>query len=170
MEQCTTTRQVRQDTEALIAAWLKDVGIQGVVNAVSPADIFADYNESTRDTACAFRRSNYDFAEFASSSSIDPIGNYFAYHSSQFYPIGANGGRVDNKDIDAALDTVSTSVDFDVVKDAMATFQKIYVEQTVEVPLYYRKQVDLAAPVLGNFVSNPTQAGPTWNAVDWFRQ
>ena len=70
--------------------------------------------------------------------------------------------------IDASLDTVKNSVDFTVIKDAMAEFQKIYVEKTVEIPLYYRKNVDLVGPKLGNFFANPTQAGPTWNAVDWF--
>jgi ABC-type transport system substrate-binding protein len=50
----------------------------------------------------------------------------------------------------------------------MAEFQKVYVEKTVEIPLYYRKNVDLASPKVGNFFANPTQAGPTWNAVDWF--
>jgi ABC-type transport system substrate-binding protein len=59
-------------------------------------------------------------------------------------------------------------VDFQVIKDAMAEFQKVYVEKTVEVPLYYRAQVDLVAPKVGNFFGNPTQAGPTWNAVDWY--
>ena len=53
-------------------------------------------------------------------------------------------------------------------KEAMAEFQKVYVEKTVEVPLYYRKNVDLFGPKLGNFFANGTQAGPTWNAVDWF--
>src|SRR4029077_6190351 len=44
---CTTNRQVREDTLALIAGWLKDVGIEGVPNAVDPtANIFAEYNES----------------------------------------------------------------------------------------------------------------------------
>jgi ABC-type transport system substrate-binding protein len=70
--------------------------------------------------------------------------------------------------IDAALDTVKNSVDFAVIKDAMAEFQQIYVEKTVEIPLYYRKSVELVAPKLGNFFANPTQAGPTWNAVDWY--
>jgi ABC-type transport system substrate-binding protein len=70
--------------------------------------------------------------------------------------------------IDAALDTVRNSVDFNVIKDAMAEFQKVYVEKTVEIPLYYRKNVDLAGPKVGNFFANPTQAGPTWNAVDWY--
>jgi ABC-type transport system substrate-binding protein len=59
--------------------------------------------------------------------------------------------------IDAALDTVKNSVDFAVIKDAMAEFQKIYVEKTVEVPLYYRKQVELVGPKLGNFFANPTR-------------
>jgi len=78
IELCTTTRQVRQDTLALISAWLKNVGIDSVINPVSPSDIFADYNESTNDTPCDLARSNFDLAEHAFSSSIDPLGNYFA--------------------------------------------------------------------------------------------
>jgi len=170
VELCTTTRQVRQDTLALIADWLKAVGIQGIPNAVSPNDIFADYNTGTRDTACVLSHSNFDIAEHAFSSSIDPIGNYFNYESTQFRPDGANDAQVKDPDIDKALDTVKSSVDFDVVKSAMADFQKTYVEQTLEIPLYYRKNVDLVGPAVGNFFANPTQAGPTWNAGDWFKQ
>ena len=168
IELCTTTRQVRIDTLALISDWLKDVGIEAVVNAVDPAAIFADYNEATADTPCGLSVSNFDLAEHAFSSSIDPLGSYFNYHSSQFEPDGANDAQVVDTGIDAALDTVKNSVDFAVIKDAMAEFQKIYVEKTVEIPLYYRKNVELVGPKLGNFFANPTQAGPTWNAVDWF--
>jgi peptide/nickel transport system substrate-binding protein len=168
IELCTTTRQVRQDTLALIAGWLKDVGIEAVPNAVDSTNIFASYNESTVDTPCVLSRSNYDLAEHAFSSSIDPLGNYFNYHSSQFEPVGVNDAQVNDTDIDAAMDAVKDSVDFKVIKDAMAEFQRIYVEKTVEIPLYYRKQVDLHAPKLGNFLANPTQNGPTWNVVDWF--
>ncbi|HEU4921026.1 MAG TPA: peptide ABC transporter substrate-binding protein [Candidatus Limnocylindrales bacterium] len=168
IELCTTTRQVRVDTLALIANWLKDVGIESVVNAVDATAIFADYNEATADTACGLSVSNFDIAEHAFSSSIDPLGSYFSYHSSQFEPDGANDAQVVDSGIDAALDTVKNSVDFAVIKDAMAEFQKIYVEKTVEIPLYYRKNVELVGPKLGNFFANPTQAGPTWNAVDWY--
>ena len=168
IELCTTTRQVRQDTLALIAGWLRDVGIEGVPNPVSASNIFAGFVEATADTPCALSKSNFDLAEHAFSSSIDPLGNYFSYHSSQFEPKGANDAQVKDTAIDAALDTVQGSVDFKVLKDAMAEFQKVYVEKTVEVPLYYRKNVDLVSPKLGNFFANPTQAGPTWNAVDWY--
>ncbi len=56
----------------------------------------------------------------------------------------------------------------DSIKAAMAKFQEIYVEKTVEIPLYYRKNVDLVSSKLGNYFQNPTSAGPTWNAVDWY--
>jgi peptide/nickel transport system substrate-binding protein len=168
IELCTTSRQVRQDTLALIAGWLRDVGIEGVPNAVDPANIFADYNTATADTPCALSHSNFDLAEHAFSSSIDPLGNYFSYHSSQFEPKGVNDAQVKDPDIDKAMDDVQNNVDFTVVKAAMAQFQKVYVEKTVEIPLYYRKNVELHSPKLGNFFANPTQAGPTWNAVDWF--
>ncbi|HEY4189272.1 MAG TPA: peptide ABC transporter substrate-binding protein [Candidatus Limnocylindrales bacterium] len=168
IELCTTTRQVRQDTLALIAAWLKDVGIDSVINPVDATSIFADYNESTADTPCVLSHGNFDVAEHATSSSIDPLGNYFSYHSSQFNPIGVNNASVNDPGIDDALDRVKNSVDFQTIKDAMADMQKLYVEDAVEVPLYYRKQVDLHAARLGNFFANPTQAGPTWNVADWF--
>jgi peptide/nickel transport system substrate-binding protein len=168
IELCTTTRQVRQDTLALVASWLKDVGIEAIPNPVDSTNIFASYNESTVDTPCALSRSNFDLAEHAFTSSIDPLGNYFNYHSSQFEPVGVNDAQVKDAQIDASLDAVRNSVDFDVIKDAMAEFQKVYTEKTVEIPLYYRKQVDLHSAKVGNFVANPTQAGPTWNAVDWY--
>jgi len=169
IELCTTTRQVRQDTLALISSWLKAVGIDSVINPVAPSDIFADYNEGTIDTPCILARSNYDVAEHAFSSSIDPLGNYFSYHSSQFRPDGANDAQVKNADVDKALDDVKNNVDFTLIRDAMASFQKAYVEQTVEIPLYYRKNVELANPVLGNYFANGTLAGSTWNGEDWFK-
>ena len=168
IELCTTTRQVRQDTLALISSWLKDIGIDSVINPVDATDIFADYNESQADTPCVLSHGNFDLAEHATSSSIDPLGNYFSYHSSQFNPKGVNNASVSDPAIDKALDDVKNSVDFGVIKSAMADLQKDYVEKAVEVPLYYRKQVDLHSPRLGNFFANPTQAGPTWNVVDWF--
>ena len=168
VELCTTTRQVRQDTLALVSAWLKDVGIETVVNPVDATSIFADYNESTIDTPCVLSHGNFDIALHAFTSSIDPLGNYFSYHSSQFNPKGVNNASVNDPDADKALEDVKNSVEFPVIKDAMAEFQRVYVEKTVEVPLYYRKQVDLHAPRLGNFFGNPTQAGPNWNVVDWF--
>jgi ABC-type transport system substrate-binding protein len=170
VELCTTTRQVRQDTLALVSSWLKAVGVDSIINAVSAADIFADYNEGTVDTPCILARQNFDLAEHAYSSSIDPLGNYVTYHSTQFNPVGGNNAQVSDPDVDKSLEAVKDNVDFAVVRDAMAVFQKLYVEKTIEIPLYYRKNVELAAPRVGNFFANGTQAGSTWNGEDWFVQ
>jgi peptide/nickel transport system substrate-binding protein len=171
VELCTTTRQVRQDTLALIAAWLKDIGVQGIPNPVDATGaIFADYNTATRETPCNLAHQNFDIAEHGFSSSIDPYGNYTSYSSTQFRPTGANDANVKNADLDTALEIVKTSVDFNAVKDAMKTFQDIYVAQTVEIPLYYRTVVEIHSPVLGNYLENTTQLASTWNAGDWFKQ
>jgi hypothetical protein len=50
----------------------------------------------------------------------------------------------------------------------MAEVQRVFYEQTVEIPLYYRNNIELHSAALGNFFANGTQAGPTWNAVDWY--
>ncbi len=168
IELCTTTGQVREDTLALVSSWLRAVGVDSVINAVDPANIFADYTEATLDTPCALSTSNFDLAELAFSSSIDPLGHYFSYHSSQFHPDGANDARVSDAGIDAALDMLRNSVDLTVIKDSMATFQKVYVEKTIEIPLYYRQNVELAGPRIGNYFGNGTQTGSTWNGEDWY--
>jgi ABC-type transport system substrate-binding protein len=168
VELCTTTRQVRQDTLALVSAWLKAIGVESIINAVSPSDIFADYNEGTVDTPCILSRSNFDLAEHAYLSQVDPLGNYVTYHSTQYNPVGGNNAQVNHPDVDKALDDVKNNVDFELVRDAMATFQEVYFAQTVEIPLYYRLNVELVNPRVGNFFANGTQVGSTWNGEDWF--
>jgi ABC-type transport system substrate-binding protein len=49
----------------------------------------------------------------------------------------------------------------------MAEWQQIYVNKTIEIPLYFRKEVYLVNPKVTGFTGNPTSAGPTWNAYDW---
>lgn len=170
IELCTTTRQVRQDTLALISSWLKEVGIDSVVNAVSPDDIFASYNEATDQTPCNLSRGKFDVAEHAFSVPLDPLGNYPTYHSSQFEPKGGNDAQVKDADVDRILDGVKGSVDFNEIKSLMAEWQQVYVNKTIEIPLYFRKEVYVLNPKVGNFTGNPTSTGPTWNAYDWFIQ
>ena len=169
IELCTTTRQVRQDTLALISAWLKAVGIDSIINPVAASDIFADYNEATLDTPCALSTSNFDLAEHAFSSSIDPLGNYFSYHSSQFRPDWRQRRpREERRTSTRRWTTSRTTSTSRSSRTPWPTFQKVYVDQTVEIPLYYRKNVELAGPRIGNYFANGTQAGSTWNSEDWF--
>lgn len=168
IEACTTTRQVRQDTLAMVSGFMNQIGVSVVISPVSASDIFAAFNESTEQTPCALSRGNFDLAEHAFSVPLDPLSNFAVYHSSQFPPNGGNDARVKNKETDAALSAVKNTVDFNVVLDAMATFQQVYMDKTIEVPLYFRKEVYLKVPGLKNFTGNPTSTGPMWNVQHWY--
>ena len=168
IELCSTTKASRIESLKLMVEELKAVGIEAVAANGNPTDVFNDFNSATPETPCNIYRGNFDVAEFASSVSIDPIGNYQSYHSSQFEPTGGNIAGVSDPAIDAALDAVKNTVDFVAVRHAMETFQKIYVEKTIEIPLFFRGELDAVSPKVGNFAANPTSAGPTWNAVDWY--
>ena len=168
IELCTTDAKFRTDTAALLVGWLKDIGIEAIANPVSANDLYAGFDAATTATPCALSHSNFDLALQGFTSPVDPLGNYFSYHSSQFEPNGVNDAQVADPAIDAALQTVRTSVDFGAIKRAMADFQAAYLATAAEIPIYYTRQVNLVNSRVGNFFANATQAGPTWNVVDWF--
>jgi peptide/nickel transport system substrate-binding protein len=168
IEVCTTARQSRLDGTALVAAWLKDVGIATTTRVADPADMFATYDRATAFTPCALEQGNFDLAMQSMPSSIDPGSYYLTYHSSQFEPDGQNDAHVDDVGIDVALETVKATANATVIVDAMVEFQKIYAEQTVEIPIHFSQTVDLHAAAIGNFVGSSPAGGPTWNVADWF--
>lgn len=168
LELCTTTGEGRDEAAALIAARLAEVGIVAVPNAVAAEDMFADHGTATRSTPCALARGNFDLALVAADAPADPLDAFFRYHSSQVPPKGANDTAVADPTIDAALRGIQESADIATIRDAMVVFQWSYVEQTVEIPLYVRRDVTLVSPKLGNVLPGATRLGPTWNAVDWF--
>lgn len=168
LELCTTAGEGRDEAATLIAARLAEVGIVAVPNAVAAEDMFADHGTATRSTPCALARGNFDLALVAADAPADPLDAFFRYHSSQVPPKGANDTAVADPTIDAALRGIQESADIATIRDAMVVFQWSYVEQTVEIPLYVRRDVTLVSPKLGNVLPGATRLGPTWNAVDWF--
>ena len=168
IEVCTTDRQARLDTVALVEAWLGDIGIEVVPRVAAPDDMFAAFDRSGSRTPCALERGNFDLALHSLTSSIDPRDYYFKYHSSQFAPDGQNDASVNNVGIDVALETAKGTVHPAVIRDAMVEFQEIFVEQAVEIPIYFSPTVELHAAKLGNYVGSSPVKGATWNAADWF--
>jgi len=171
---CTTTRQVREDTLKLVAAQLKPIGIKVNVNAKPSGDVFGGWTDTKADTLCNLQHGNFDVAEFAYVSPLDPLGGYNVYHSSGNPDVaphnGQNISRTSIPALDAAYDTVKSSVDFVKVRDAMFAIQDIYGsdQNTYELPLYYRKDVWLVSPKLHNMTGNPTTSAAEWNIGDWW--
>ena len=50
----------------------------------------------------------------------------------------------------------------------MKQFQKLYVDQAIEVPIYFRHDVNVVQSYVKNWFGNPTSVGHTWNAQDWY--
>ena len=170
IELCTTTRQVRQDTLALIADYLKEVGIQGIPNAgLAGRHLRRLQRRPPGHRVCPRAVELRPGRVRLLCRSLDPLGNYYTYHSSQFEPDGQNDARVKNAELDAALDTVKTTVDFDVIKDGDGDVPEDLRGQDRRVPalLPQERRPRRARP---SGTSSPTrlQAGPTWNAADWF--
>jgi peptide/nickel transport system substrate-binding protein len=171
---CTTTRQVREDTLKLIASQLKAIGIKVDVNTKPSPDVFGAWKDTTAATLCNLQHGNFDVAEFAYVSPVDPLTGYNVYNSSGIPDnppnTGQNISRISLPALDAAYATIATSVDFNRVSAAMSTIQDLYGSDrnTYELPLYFRKDVWLVNAKLHNFTGNPTLSAGEWNIGDWW--
>jgi peptide/nickel transport system substrate-binding protein len=170
---CTTTRQYRIDTLTLVASWLQQIGIKVDVKPVPAVpDFFGAWNQVTADTPCNLYRGNYDLGEFAWSYSPDPLNAYSVYHSSGIPDNpphnGQNTTRTNDPAVDTVWDTIKTSVDPAVLKQALSDWQDLYVKDIVEIPLFNWKDVWLVSPKLHNFQANATQYTASWNSGDWW--
>ena len=165
---CTTETPFREQTLDRTVGWLGEIGIAATVEAVTATDMFAPWAASTDETPCNLAHGNFDVAEHRFSPPLDPLANYATYHSSQVEPEGVNDANVADDELDAILDRLRSTADFDEVAAAMADFEERYAEVTVEVPLWFRDNVWLVNPRVNNFTGNPTADGAAWNVGDWF--
>ncbi len=169
IELCTTTRQVRQDTLALISAWLKNVGIDSVINPVDRRRTSSPTTTRRRnDIPCNLSRSNFDLAEHAFSSSIDPLGNYTSYHSSQFRPTARTTPRSATPSStwpSTTSRTTSTSTSSRTPwrpSSSSTSTRRSRSRSTTARTSSSRTRVSATTPPTAR------SAGSTWNGEDWF--
>jgi peptide/nickel transport system substrate-binding protein len=172
---CTTTRPYRVDSLSVFAANMKAIGVGAVSKPVKASpNFFGGWNDVPADEPCNLIHGNYDVGMFAWVSSPDPLGSYNVY-TCQGIPDaaphnGQNNTRTCDPAVDAIWNTVKGSVDFTVIKDAMAKWQTYYNSNVVEIPLFLWKDVWLVNPKLQNVTGNPTTSSVLWNVEDWWVQ
>jgi peptide/nickel transport system substrate-binding protein len=164
LEFCTTMKPIRKSTIAYVAGDLAKIGIKAVYNG--GGTIFAPWTESDETLSCNLSRGNFDVALHAYSSGIEAVSLYGVYHSSKFQPDGQNDAKVNDPALDAELDIIKGTIDLNTIATAAGKVQDIMAATTVEIPLYYWLGIELVSDKVGGFLSNPTQAGPLWNAGD----
>ena len=171
---CTTTRQYRLDTLQMMATQLKGIGIKVDVNSKPDSDFFGTWAKTPATTQCNLQHGNFDVAQFAYVSPLDPLAGYRIYSSSQIPDNaphdGANVTRINLPALDADYDTIAANVDLNRIRAAMYAIQDIYGSDrnTYELPLYFRKDVWLVSSKLHNFTGNPTATAGEWNIGDWW--
>ncbi|OGN86923.1 MAG: hypothetical protein A2X23_00905 [Chloroflexi bacterium GWC2_73_18] len=171
---CTSTRPYRIDSLGLVAAQLAKVGVKADVNIVpAQPDLFGEWEAVADDTPCNLIHGNYDVAQFAWVSPLDPTGSYNAYHSSGIPEdneahSGQNNTRTEIPELDVAWDEVLNNIDLIKIREAMWVVQDIYASNVIEIPLFSWKNVYLVNPKLHNVVGNPTTATVVWNIEDFW--
>lgn len=171
-----TDRAYRGDTLNLVASQLKPLGIGISVKGVPAPNVFGGWSTFPADTPCNTTHGNFDVVEFAWVATPDPGSNYNVYLSTKDPSLGDHSGqntiRVNNPAVDKDLTTVQTTLDPFKIKDAMADFQKIYVDPAQafpEIPLYNWTTVLIKSPQLHNVANNGTASVQTWNLEDWWK-
>jgi peptide/nickel transport system substrate-binding protein len=174
LEGCTTAgRPVRQLTMEKVSSYLKDVGIKVNLTYVDATSIMFEGFNKAKDAKCSIYGGNYDLALYTSQFTFDLFGDYYTtYHSSQNPDLGSHGGtnttRINNPELDKALDTIKDSINSADQILAAHTVQKIAAEQVNEIGLYYRQSVRGVSTTLQNFFKNPSSVSDVWNSEDWW--
>ena len=115
-------------------------------------------------------------SEFAYQLTFDLFGDYYYSYSSEQIPTEANKGsgynylRLNNPDMDAAINTLKAAIDPKDQVQAAYKIQQVYIDQVPEVVLYYRNEVRGVSVKLQNFFKNPSTATDMWNIEDWWLQ
>ena len=116
----TTTRDIRQNTQAVAQQQLADVGIKVELSALDSDTLFADYAHNG-----PVSRGEYDIAQWSDAPAWpDPDQSYWLCSEipTNEKPSGANSERLCDKDLDALFKQEISQVN---VADRQATFQKI---------------------------------------------
>jgi len=167
---CTTAGNPTRLTElGKLNQYLSAVGIPSdIQTADATSVVFAPWANTTPDTQCSIYRGTYDIADYAYILSGDVYGGYYPSYSSKQIPDtnhnGLNTTRLNNPEMDKALDDLGFDVDPAELNADASVVQKVVATQNNEIPLYYRAEATGVSSHVGGWtVYNPSTATPLWN-------
>lgn len=166
----TSTNAVRQDFQALIQEWWREIGVE-VELKNSDAGVFFGNDPSSPDTYGKFWA---DVQMYTSSASGTDIPAYIAaYLCSQAAQrannrLGSNNTRYCNPEFDALHAQLSVTADLNERAEIIKRLNDIVVQDYVVVPLVYRGDVSARANSLLGTAKNSWDS-ELWNIADWHR-
>ena len=166
IEICALSAPWRVAAAHLLADQLAPLGIAAEVSPASSDDLAADTDGTPGP--CSLPGANFDAALVPVASPTDPLGSYFAWHSSQIPPNGTNVGAVADPALDAALDSVREAAEPGALAAAMTAVERAAGRSVPDVPLVRQTSIVLVSATIRNVAPSPVQPVATWNVGDWF--
>jgi peptide/nickel transport system substrate-binding protein len=160
----TTTRQLRQDIQAVSQQQLAEIGIELILEPYA-ADIF--FNGYAQGGPAA--TGNYDIAEWSSSPDAfpDPDTSRFtcAEIPTEDSPSGGNWNYYCNPELDALFEASQSETDLEARAALYHQIDAIIREDAVWLPLWFDADIWVVNPRLQNVRINGVF--PFWDVVNW---
>jgi peptide/nickel transport system substrate-binding protein len=167
----TSTNAVRQDFQALIKEWWKEIGVDAELKNVD-ASVFFGGDPGSPDT---FQKFYADVEMYANNFDGTDPEPYLAQYTCDKAPSpetqwqGENINRFCNKDYDALVAELGKTADMAKRQElAKKMNNMLTVDSYVVVPLVDRGRNSGKSKTLGGVVLN-TWDSELWNASDWYR-
>ena len=156
--------------------YLAAVGIPSdIATADAGSVVFAGWADTTPDTQCSIYRGTYDIADYAYVLGGDIYSNYYYTYSSTQIPSDDNpNGSPTHPDQQPGHGRGADRPGLrrrsgQAERGWPPSSSRLLLRQNNEIPLYYRAETTGVANHVGGWTKyNPSSAGPTWNAENWW--
>ncbi|MGR3342453.1 MAG: peptide ABC transporter substrate-binding protein [Paracoccaceae bacterium] len=167
----TSTNAVRQDFQALIKQWWREIGVETELRNID-ASVFFGSDPGSPDT---YQKLWADVEMYANNFSGSDPEAYMANWASDKIPSpdtqwqGSNMPRYVNAAYDAMVAEMAVTGDIDRRAELAKAMNDMLMQDYVMIPLVYRGRVSAHSNSLGGVKLN-TWDSELWNAADWFRK
>jgi peptide/nickel transport system substrate-binding protein len=167
----TTVNPIRQDFQALIKDWWKEIGVDTELKAIDPGVYFGG-DPGSPDT---FQKFYADVEMYANNSDNPDPETYLGQYQCSKAPgpdnqwQGENINRFCDPKYDELIKTLSTTTDIAERQKIAKTLNDMVTKDTsIVVPLVHRGTLSAHSNSLGGVVINAWDS-ELWNVADWYR-
>ncbi|HEX8036740.1 MAG TPA: peptide ABC transporter substrate-binding protein [Ktedonobacterales bacterium] len=157
----TAGRKYREDSELIAQAAWKRIGVKIKIVNYPARVLFAN------DKSGILCSGNYDIAEFARGSTIDP-DDHSIWASDQLCPNGGNNSFYKNDTVDQLYKDETSNPDMTKRLQDLKQIQKQLIDDAVVVWLYAFPNIYVSKKTLKGYTPSAF-AQDTWNCYDWHK-
>ena len=158
---------IREQTEQVLQEQFSAIGVELTINNVPAATLFGSWDENGM-----LKRGDFDIVMDTWGADLDPAPFLSLLFKSDQIPTEDNGGegfnffRLQDPELDAAIDAGSATLDQDERRDAYRVAVERILDDLVYIPLYKRALINAFSSRVAGEEGNPWDEF-TWNAEEW---